>query len=624
MSKLNNFKTNSMAGMATPRKGNAAMLERSTKALLAEELRNGTITKESFLSMDKLILPENIKANPLLVLALNYNRDSKVGIWTDKAMNICTALASEFVDESGKGASKHFMKAFKVASKNGKVKGYKRIFTDELNVLTFTLRDNDKFKVTAYYVSNREIELFRDRIKSLDLSELTEEDVKNIQADLWYLFRAWQESSIDMTKDKSKAYNIMMDEILGSIKVRTGVSFSDIRTNEYTLKAAKYNKNIKTEELPTICVDFAEYDDEDDDFCETSLSEMQHEIRKVAEQELQVVAEGFMAADITRYERYNEMASEYPELAMTTMDLFKIIKDYNNVNRQEKKDGKKLTSRDYALLRGILYSDAKETGVAIEDVAQVVLGVAGASAVYSYVNDDGEEVIVIGEFDPAKMSKQLYAAELLLNNIMVLEKGILYNSEMIYEEQYILTEIEPYHVFADVENGTYKMVNGEAYDANGNLLFDSNCTYNGEVLVNDNGVFYLYDPLCEVEDIPSINAVFTHRTIEDDEVSDDYIGVELEGLLSEMFKPEYAGNREYTLEGDTLFINGLDVACVDAGYALADEELEVVELSKFYGIGGSCFKDGQEEPMKRNNKFLLLSYNVAEVEDYINNITQYC
>ena len=122
MSKLNTFKTNSMAGMATPRKGNAAMLERSSKALLMEELTNGTITKESFLSMDKLVLPKNIKANPLLVLALNYNRDSKVGIWTDKAMNICTALASEFVDESGKGASKHFTKAFKCTTKTGKNK----------------------------------------------------------------------------------------------------------------------------------------------------------------------------------------------------------------------------------------------------------------------------------------------------------------------------------------------------------------------------------------------------------------------------------------------------------------------------------------------------------------------
>lgn len=599
---------------------NNVVIGKGQQTFRAEELLNGTITKESFLKLGKIELPATIKANPLMVIALSYDQDSKVGLWTNRAMNICTALPSEFID-GDKGANHQFTNAFINAGKgNGSNKHYTRIFDTALNISVFGLVYDPAFEVEAYYVSNKEINMFDKQLRNLDLAELNLIDVMNIQADLWFLFRAWQESSIDMTKDKAKQFAKGMDEILGELKVRTGVSFTDILTNEYTLKSAKYNKEIKTHELPTINIDFAEYDDEDEDgyFCETTLSEMQHQIRLTAEEELQVIADGFMNSDITKYEVYNRAAQDQPELAMLVMDLFRVIKDYNNVSREEKQAGKKLTSKDYALLRAILYSDAKELDIDITEVAQVVLGVAGSAGVYSYVNKDGEEVIVVKEFDAKTMSKQLYAAELLLNNIVVLEKGILYNSPMVYEEQFILTEVEPHHIFADVENGTYKMVNGNAYGEDDEILFDTNTDYNGEVVVNDNGVFYLYDPLCEVEDIPYINAVFTNEIIEDDETPEHQVGVALEAALKDLV----AEQGVYSIEGDVIFVNGLDVAAVDAGYAVDSEEVVETQLTKFYGVGGNRF-NGETE-LRRNHKFLLLNYDEAEVEDYVNNITQYC
>lgn len=380
---------------------NNVVIGKGQQTFRAEELLNGTITKESFLKLGKIELPATIKANPLMVIALSYDQDSKVGLWTNRAMNICTALPSEFIDGE-KGANHQFTNAFINAGKgNGSNKHYERIFNEDLNISVFNLVADPDFKVEAYYVSNKEINMFDKQLRNLDLEELNIIDVMNIQADLWFLFRAWQESSIDMTKDKAKQFAKGMDEILGELKVRTGVSFTDILTNEYTLKSAKYNKEIKTHELPVINIDFAEYDDEDEDglFCETTLSEMQHQIRLTAEEELQVIADGFMNSDITKYEVYNRAAQDQPELAMLVMDLFRVIKDYNNVSREEKQAGKKLTSKDYALLRAILYSDAKELDIDITEVAQVVLGVAGSAGVYSYVNKDGEEVIVVKEFD---------------------------------------------------------------------------------------------------------------------------------------------------------------------------------------------------------------------------------
>ena len=62
---------------------NGMVITKGQETFRAEELLNGTITKESFLKMGKLELPAAIKANPLMVLALSYDQDSKVGICYD-------------------------------------------------------------------------------------------------------------------------------------------------------------------------------------------------------------------------------------------------------------------------------------------------------------------------------------------------------------------------------------------------------------------------------------------------------------------------------------------------------------------------------------------------------------
>lgn len=577
-------------------------------------LENGTITRDVFMKMSELVLPKPVLENPLKLLVLNYNCDSKVGSWTNLAMNICTALPKEFINESGIGANKKFKKAFLSANDNGKKEHYERIFKDDINVHTFTLFVDGRYIVEAYYVSNKEVNEFANRIASLDLTTLTVEDIKNIQADLWFLFRAWQESSIDMTKDKAKQFEKAMDEILGAIKVRTGVKFQDIKTNEYSIKAAKYSK----EEIPEAEINFSEYDDEDDnEFLETSLSEMQHEVRVTALDKLQEVTNAFVDSSISVYEPYVRYAMDYPELAMTIMDLYRIIKDYNNTSKEDKDNGKKLRSRDYALLRAIAYKDAAELDIDFEYVAAVGLGVAGSGGVY--INDNNE--IVIKEFSPERMSKQLYCAEKLFGNIMVLEKGILYGSNMIYDEQYIKAEIEPRHIFTDVNDGIYEMISGDAYD-NSELVFDTNSDYTGLVLVEGDKVFFLYDPITEVDNAPSIQGVFTDILIEEEGTKKCCLGVELDKILTGNKDKKIDPAKEYTLTGDVILINGVEYASVDGGYSLDEGESRTREISNWYGIGGSNWSEERE--LKRNNKFLLLTYNKDEVNKYLDSIVEYC
>ena len=589
--------------------GVSTVLSQGRNNYKMNSLNNGQITKDDFLSIKgEITLPESILANPIQILALNYNCDSKVGSWTNLAMNICTAKSEEFIDESGLGANDKFFKAFRTASKQGKVNNYKRIFTDNVNVHTFTLKDNDNFKVETYYVSNIEVREFANRIKMLNPATLTVEDIKLIQADLWYLFRAWQESSIDMTKDKTKQFDVAMDEVLGRIKVRTNVGFADININIYDIKREKKKKK-NVEDIPSINIDFAEFDDDDNEFLETSLSDMQHDIRKVAERKLQEFADAFVNSNNSMLESYVEYANQYPELAMTIMDLYRVIRDYNNTSKEEKKAGKKLQAKDYALLRAIAYNDAKELGIRPEEVCAIGLGVVASGGVYLNSYND----IIVKEYDPKHAANFMNCAERLFGNIIVLEKGKMYGSDMIVDDTFIKQEIEPRHIFEDVENGKYTITNGDVFDEEQNLLFDTNCELTGEVLVEDDGVFYLYDPLCEVEDIPSIEAVFVDGTIEEDDVQKEYEGIEFEKAIKD--------SKEYTIAYDTIIINNEEVAFVDEDYAIEEDKVEERELSNWYGIGGCNWKD--EQSISRNNKFLLLSYDKDEINQYIKDITEY-
>ena len=585
-----------------------------------KELEEGKISKDSFLKMKELVLPYQIKRNPIILFALNYDCDSKVGQWTNMAMAICTALPEEFFEEVNgqlKLNKKRFKKAFKVANNYGKAKHYKRVFKEGLNIHSFTLKDNESYKVYVYYVSNREVNEFADRLANLNLSTLTVEDVKNIQADLWFFFRAWQESSIDMTKDKSKQFSKKMDEILGKIQVRTGAKFQDITTNVWNIKGQKYDPEIV--EPDNIEISLGKYDEENDgeevDFFETTLSRVQESIIEAVLPQLQHFADRFVNADISIYERYNDYAVQYPELALIITDVFRVVKDHNNISKEEKQNGKRLTSRDYAILRAVVYNAAQELGIDAELAVKIGFGAAGSDGIYVYTTKDGDEEIVVKEFNPAVMSKQLFCVEKIFGNIAIAEKAELLESDMVLNGL-LKQEIEPRHIFCDVEDGIYTLEEGIAYSDDDTMLFDTNCDYTGEVSVEDSGVYYLYDPLMEIDNCPDVFPIFSVKhalTDEEDEYEDR--GVFTEQMLSS----DNADSIEIFESEDEVLaaVNGETVFSVDTTVNPG-----VYEINKWYGVAGVKFSN--ERPIKRSNQFLVLTYNREDMEEYVNSITQYC
>ena len=580
----------------------------------SKELRLNKITKENFLEMaDKMTLPKDVL--PYAVMALNYDCNTKVGPWTNLAMAICTSIPEEFFNEDGTANKDRLMKAFKVMSLNGTVEHYDNVFKERINVIEFFLKEYGVYKVKVHYVSNKEIKLFKERLENLNLNTITVEDVKAIQSDLWFLFRAWQESSIDMTKDKAKQFEIAMDEILGRIDVRTNVKFADIIVNNYAIEAAKYNDE---KEIPDFIIDFGRYDDENEDsdvdYIETTLSVFQHKLRCSLEPEMQEIANVYVRTNNSRYEKYNRNAKNAPELAKTISNVIKIAKDCDATKET------RLTVEDYMIMRAVIYQEAQDLEVKDEEVVKVALGTAGTFVGTS--KRTGEAYVA--DFDAKTFSRNAKYVERLFGNILVAEKGHLYESEMVTDNNEIKVEVEPIHIFADVDNGVYEAVNGDVYDGD-TLIFDIDKKVSGKVEVTDDGVYYLYDVYTELDKMPEIDVVISEKLLAEEEIEER--GTEVVELLTLKDENGRTVNTTYTLVGNELQLEdeeGLfSVMTVESGYALGEDEDPVeVEINNWYGTAGGYLMG--EKLNKRNNVFMLLSYNELVMKAYLEEIKHFC
>lgn len=580
----------------------------------SKELRANKITKENFLGMaDKMTLSKDIL--PYAVMALNYDCNSKVGSWTNLAMAICTSLPSEYFNEDGTADKERLMRAFKVLSLNGTVEHYETIFRAEINIAEFFLKEYGEYKVKAFYVSNKEITLFKERLENLNLNTITVEDIAAIQWDLWFLFRAWQESSIDMTKDKSKQFSKAMDEILGRIDVRTNVKFTDIVVNNYTIESCKYEEE---KEIPDFIIDFGKYDDEnedtDTDYIETTLSTFQHSLRCSLEPEMQEIANIYVNTNNSRYSVYNRNAKNAPELAKTISNIIKIAKDCDATKET------RLTVADYMILRAVIYQEAQDLEIIDKEVVKVALGTAGTFVGTS--KRTGEPYVA--DFDAKTFSRNAKYLERLFGNILVAEKGHLYESEMVTEDNEIRVEVEPVHVFTDVDNGVYEAENGDVYD-DGALIFDIDKKVTGKVEVTDEGVFYLYDVYTELDSMPEIDVVISDKLLAEEEIEER--GTEVVELLTAKDEDGHSINTAYTLVGNELQLRdeeGLfSVMTVGDEYALGEDEDPVeVEINNWYGTAGGYLMG--ERLNKRHNIFMILSYNELVMKAYLEEIKHFC
>jgi hypothetical protein len=216
-------------------------------------------------------------------------------------------------------------------------------------------------------VTNEEMAMLKDRIAAMSKDKMTVEDAKLVQADLPPFVRAWQESSIDVSKDKDKVFNIRMDQVLGKTetlsqltkKYKDSISFGfdAVKKAKHAGKIVpdfKYTNDAVEKDAPVVdlmgCVNIA--------LQETTVEKLNGALKS-----LYAVSN-------------NDLYAPFINDAQISKELAYYIKSIYNICYDSIDDEYGLTKERFEVLRNVIYTAALNYGVDREDVIKVAIATA--------------------------------------------------------------------------------------------------------------------------------------------------------------------------------------------------------------------------------------------------------
>ena len=321
---------------------------------------NGTIGLRELLNIDKEIIDMTKCENPITVMQKIYSAGSKVGEVTIDGQNM---YMIDVTEEAGFEAFKNGLKELKERNSHTP---YESVWIEGYNMFKQFNFATGQYYV-YYVVSNEEMQMLQDRIKAMSKNEMTVEDAKALQADLPPFIRAWQESSIDVSKDKDKVFDIPMDEVLGKTKTLSQLTkkfreeinfgFSAIKKAKQqgkVLPKFKYTNALVEAANPIVDlmghVNIA--------LQETTVEELNGDIKDI-----------YAQSNNSAYEEFIDDTRISKELAL-------FIKGIYNICYAAKNDNKTITEEDFALFRNVIYTTAAGYEVAAKDVVRVAIATA--------------------------------------------------------------------------------------------------------------------------------------------------------------------------------------------------------------------------------------------------------
>ena len=177
-----------------------------------ESVYNGTCDLRTLLNITEEEIDMTKCEFPIKTMQLIYAAGSKVGEVTIDGQNM---YMIDVTTEEGFAAFKDGLKPLK---SNKAHKPYESVWILGYNMFKQFNFATGQFYV-YYVVTNEEMRMLKERIEAMSKDKMTVEDAQKLQADLPPFVRAWQESSIDVSKDKDKVFDIPMNKIIG--KTRT-------------------------------------------------------------------------------------------------------------------------------------------------------------------------------------------------------------------------------------------------------------------------------------------------------------------------------------------------------------------------------------------------------------------
>ena len=348
---------------------------------VVNKVYDGSIGLKQLLNIKDKCIDMTQCVKPIQVMQKIYSAGSEVGPTTVKGQN------AYMIDVTTDEGFEAFKDALVMLKDRNAHEPYTTVWTEGYNMFTFQF-ENGKHYV-YYVVTNEEIAMLRDKITAMSKSQITKEDACALQADLPPFIRAFQESSIDVSKDKDKVFTldgkpVTIKAFLSTIGVYSHLTKTYKDSIDFGFAAVKQAKH-----AGKIVPDF-KYTNEARD-AENPVMDLMGHVTKALEETATAklngsVKELYAVADNSLYAPFVGDAEISKELAY-------FIKSVYRVCYASKTEEIRITDEEYATMRNVIYSKATSLGIDREDVIRVAIATA-MTTVNKQITEDNEEIII--------------------------------------------------------------------------------------------------------------------------------------------------------------------------------------------------------------------------------------
>ena len=321
---------------------------------------NGTVDLKTLLNITDKCIDMTQCEFPIKTMQLIYSAGSEVGKVTIQGQNMY------MIDVTTEEGFKAFKKGLVPLKNKATHVPYESVWIEGYNMFKQFNFTSGQYYV-YYVVTNEEMTKLRDRIAAMSKDKMTVEDAKLVQADLPPFVRAWQESSIDVSKDKDKVFNIRMDQVLGKTKTLSQLTkkfkdhidfgFDNVKKAKHAGKIVpdfKYTNDKVEKEAPVVDL----------------IGRVNIALQETTVEKLNGALKSLYAVS------NNDLYAPFVNDVQISKELAYYIKSIYNICYDSIDDEYGLTDERFEQLRNVIYTAALNYGVDREDVIKVAIATA--------------------------------------------------------------------------------------------------------------------------------------------------------------------------------------------------------------------------------------------------------
>ena len=321
---------------------------------------NGTVDLKTLLNITDKCIDMTQCQFPIKTMQLIYSAGSEVGKVTIQGQNMY------MIDITTEDGFEIFKDGLKPLKNKATHVPYESVWIEGYNMFKQFNFTTGQYYV-YYIVTNEEMAMLKDRIAGMSKDKMTVEDAKLVQADLPPFVRAWQESSIDVSKDKDKVFNIRMDQVLGKTETLSQLTKKYKDSISFGFDAVK-----KAKHAGKIVPDF-KYTNEAVEKDAPVVDLMGHvniALQETTVEKLNGALKSLYAVS------NNDLYAPFVDDAQISKELAYYIKSIYNICYDSIDDEYGLTKERFEVLRNVIYTAALNYGVDREDVIKVAIATA--------------------------------------------------------------------------------------------------------------------------------------------------------------------------------------------------------------------------------------------------------